>query len=150
MSAPQILRSYLDILNERGRGGGSVRPSGAVTPTATPTATPTVTPKPGQPTDLQQTSKIQQKTRTGLQTIGKSLTGQNPSAVGQAVKGLDKISQGSAVTGAQSAALEPFIEPLQMILANPQLKPKFLALVTQAKQSVAKIDPTAITSPVQQ
>ena len=139
MSAPQILRSYLDILNERGRGGGSVRPSGAVTPTAMP--------KPGQPTDLQQTSKLQQKTRVGLQSFGKSLTGQNPSAVGQAVKGLDKISQGSTVTGAQSTALEPFIEPLQMILANPQLKPKFLALATQAKQSVAKIDPSAITTP---
>jgi len=63
------------------------------------------------------------------------------------VKGLDKISQGSAVTGAQSAALEPFIEPLQMILANPQLKPKFLALVTQAKQLVTKTDPSAITTP---
>ena len=142
MSAPQILRSYLDILNERGRGGGSVRPSGAVTPTAIP--------KPGQPTDLQQTSKIQQKTRAGIQSFGKQLTGQNPTSVGQAVKGLDKISQGAAITGAQSSALEPYIEPLQMILANPQLKPKFLALVTQAKQSVAKIDPTAITSPVQQ
>ena len=137
MSAPQILRSYLDILNERGRGGGSVRPSGAVT----------AIPKPGQPTDLQQTSKIQQKTRAGIQSFGKQLTGQNPSAVGQAVKGLDKISQGSAVTGAQSAALEPFIEPLQMILANPQLKPKFLALVTQAKQLVTKTDPSAITTP---
>jgi hypothetical protein len=139
MSASQILRSYLDILNERGRGGGSVRPSGAVTPTAIP--------KPGQPTDLQQTSKLQQKTRVGLQSFGKSLTGQNPSAVGQAVKGLDKISQGSTVTGAQSTALEPFIEPLQMILANPQLKPRFLALVTQAKQAVAKTDPSAITTP---
>ena len=139
MSASQILRSYLDILNERGRGGGSVRPSGAVTPTAIP--------KPGQPTDLQQTSKLQQKTRVGLQSFGKSLTGQNPSAVGQAVKGLDKISQGSTVTGAQSTALEPFIEPLQMILANPQLKTRFLALVTQAKQSVAKTDPSAITTP---
>ena len=142
MSAPQILRSYLDILNERGRGGGSVRPSGAVTPTAMP--------KPGQPTDLQQTLKLQQKTRAGIQSFGKQLTGQNPTSVGQAVKGLDKISQGAAITGTQSAALEPYIEPLQMILANPQLKPKFLALVTQAKQSVAKIDPTAITSPVQQ
>ena len=140
MSAPQILRSYLDILNERGRAGGSVRPSGAVT----------AIPKPGQPTDLQQTSKLQQKTRAGIQSFGKQLTGQNPTLVGQAVKGLDKISQGAAITGAQSAALEPYIEPLQMILANPQLKPKFLALVTQAKQSVAKIDPTAITSPVQQ
>jgi hypothetical protein len=139
MSASQILRSYLDILNERGRGGGSVRPSGAVTPTAIP--------KPGQPTDLQQTSKLQQKTRVGLQSFGKSLTGQNPSAVGQAVKGLDKISQGSTVTGAQSTALEPFIEPVQMILANPQLKTRFLALVTQAKQSVAKTDPSAITTP---
>ena len=142
MSASKILRSYLDILNERGRGGGSVRPSGAVTPAAIP--------KPGQPTDLQQTSKIQQKTRAGIQSFGKQLTGQNPTSVGQAVKGLDKISQGAAITGAQSSALEPYIEPLQMILANPQLKPKFLALVTQAKQSVAKIDPTAITSPVQQ
>ena len=142
MSAPQILRSYLDILNERGRGGGSARPFGAVTPTSIP--------KPGQPTDLQQTSKIQQKTISGIQSFGKQLTGQNPTLVGQAVKGLDKISQGAAITGAQSAALEPYIEPLQMILANPQLKPKFLALVTQAKQSVAKIDPTAITSPVQQ
>ena len=142
MSASKILRSYLDILNERGRGGGSVRPSGAVTPAAIP--------KPGQPTDLQQTSKIQQKTRAGIQSFGKQLTGQNPTSVGQAVKGLDKISQGAAITGTQSAALEPYIEPLQMILANPQLKPKFLALVTQAKQSVAKIDPTAITSPVQQ
>ena len=140
MSAPQILRSYLDILNERGRGGGSGRPSGAVT----------AIPKPGQPTDLQQTSKLQQKTRAGIQSFGKQLTGQNPTSVGQAVKGLDKISQGAAITGTQSAALEPYIEPLQMILANPQLKPKFLALVTQAKQSVAKIDPTAITSPVQQ
>jgi hypothetical protein len=139
MSTSQILRAYLDILNERGRGGGGGRASGFGSPTPIPT--------PGQPTDLQQTSKIQQKTRTGLQAIGKSLTGQNPSAVGQAVKGLDKISQGSAVTGAQSAALEPFIEPLQMILANPQLKPKFLALVTQAKQLVAKTDPSAITTP---
>ena len=137
MSASQILRSYLDILNERGRGGGSGRASGFGSPTPTP----------GQPTDLQQTSKIQQKTRTGLQSFGKSLTGQNPNAVGQAVQGLNKISQGSAVTGAQSTALEPFIEPLQMILANPQLKPRFLALVTQAKQSVAKIDPSAITTP---
>ena len=140
MSASQILRSYLDILNERGRGGGSARPFGAVT----------AIPKPGQPTDLQQTSKLQQKTRAGIQSFGKQLTGQNPTSVGQAVKGLDKISQGAAITGTQSAALEPYIEPLQMILANPQLKPKFLALVTQAKQSVAKIDPTAITSPVQQ
>jgi hypothetical protein len=138
MSTSQILRSYLDILNERGRGGG-VRASGF--------GSPTPIPAPGQPTDLQQTSKLQQKTRVGLQSFGKSLTGQNPSAVGQAVKGLDKISQGSTVTGAQSTALEPFIEPLQMILANPQLKTRFLALVTQAKQSVAKTDPSAITTP---
>jgi len=48
------------------------------------------------------------------------------------------------VTGTQSTALEPFIEPLQMILANPQLKQRFLALVAQAKQATAKIDPTAI------
>ncbi len=134
MRPTEILRSYLDILNERGRGGGAVKAAPAPV-------------KPGQPTDLQQTSKVQQKTRTGLQSFGKSLTGQNPSAVGQAVQGLDKISQGSAVTGAQSNALEPFIEPLQMILANPQLKPRFLQLVTQAKQSVAKADPTALTSP---
>jgi hypothetical protein len=34
-----------------------------------------------------------------------------------------------------------------MILANPQLKPRFLALVAQAKQGVAKADPTALTTP---
>lgn len=138
MNSATLLRSYLEILSEKGVKGG----------TASAVATPT--PKPGQPADLAQTQKVQQKTQQGLRSISKSLTGQNPTAVGQAVKGFDKISQGAAVTGTQSAALEPYIEPLQMILANPQLKPRFLALVTQAKQSVTKTDPTALTTPESQ
>lgn len=147
MSNSQILRSYLDILNEKGgRAGGGMKPS---TPTPGQPVTPPSVVPPGQPTDLQQTGKVQQKTRAGLQSFGKQLTGKNPTGVGQAVKGLDKLSQGAPVTGAQSTALEPYIEPLQMILANPQLKARFLALVTQAKQNVAKMDPTAITTPAQ-
>lgn len=148
MSSSQILRSYLDILNERGgRGGAVARPAQQVQPAVQQKPAQQVqpaVPKPGQPTNLQQTQKIQQKTKVGLQSVGKSLTGKSPSAVGQAVQGFNKISQGSAVTGMQSSALEPFIEPLQMILANPQLKQRFLALVAQATQATAKVDPTAI------
>jgi hypothetical protein len=144
MSSSKILRSYLEILSEKG-GGGKAGGAGAAPRAGAPIA-PGQPIKPGQPTNLAQTTTVQQKTRQGLRTVGKSLTGQNPTAIGQATKGLDKISQGSPVTGAQSAALEPFIEPLQMILANPQLKPRFLALVTQAKQLTAKIDPTALTT----
>jgi hypothetical protein len=136
MDSATLLRSYLEILSEKGGKVGGT-PIGAA-------------PKPGQPADLAQTQKVQQKTQQGLRSISKPLTGQNPTAVGQAVKGFDKISQGAAVTGTQSAALEPYIEPLQMILANPQLKPRFLALVTQAKQSVTKADPTALTTPESQ
>ena len=128
MNSTELLRSYLDILNEVDQA------------VANPTA-------PNQPAALQQTQKVQQKTKTGIQSFAKSLTGGNAKSVGQAMQGLDKISKGSAITGAQSTALEPFIEPLQMILSNPQLKPKFLALVNQAKQSVAKVDPAAVTTP---
>lgn len=156
MSSSKILRSYLDILNERGGGGRGaavakpavqqkpVQPAVQQTPAQPAVQQKPVVPKPGQPANLQQTPKVQQKTKVGLQSVGKSLTGKAPSAVGQAVQGFNKISQGSAVTGMQSSALEPFIEPLQMILANPQLKQKFLALVAQAKQGTAKIDPTAL------
>lgn len=138
MSTPKILRSYLEILSEKGAGGRAG---------AAAAAAPGQPIKAGQPVNLAQTQVVKQKTQQGLRTVGKSLTGQNPTGVGQALKGFDKLSQGSAVTGTQSAALEPFIEPLQMILANPQLKQRFLALVAQAKQSVAKADPTALTTP---
>jgi len=121
-SARDLLRSYIDILNE------------APAPAPAPAA-------PAPAGGLAQTTKIVQKTKQGLNTIGKALGAKG--GVGQAAKGFEKIAQGKSVGGAQTAALQPFIEPLQKILANPQLKQRFLALAKAADQGINKIDPTA-------
>lgn len=131
-SARDLLRSYIDILNE-----APAAPAAAAPAAAAPAPAGGAKPAGG----LSQTTKIIQKTKQGLNTIGKALGAKG--GVGQAAKGFEKIAQGKSVGGAQTAALQPFIEPLQKILANPQLKQRFLALAKAADQGINKIDPTA-------
>ena len=47
---------------------------------------------------------------------------------------MDKVSQGQAVTGQLSKEIAPFMDQLEKILANPQLRQKFMMLVKQAEQ----------------
>jgi hypothetical protein len=76
-------------------------------------------------------SAIDPKVTTGAQTLGQKLGAKGSGQI--AAKGLDKVSQGKAVTGQMSQAIAPFVEPLQKILADPMLKQKFLALIKQAQ-----------------
>jgi hypothetical protein len=75
--------------------------------------------------------EIDPKVAIGAQTLAKTVGAKGS---GQLVaKGLDKVTQGKAVTGQMSQAIAPFVEPLEKILADPMLKQKFLALIKQVK-----------------
>jgi hypothetical protein len=77
------------------------------------------------------TTPIDPKVAAGAQTLAKTV---GAKATGQLVaKGLDKVSQGQAVSGTISQAIAPFVQPLEKILANPMLKSKLLALIKQVQ-----------------
>jgi len=47
---------------------------------------------------------------------------------------MGKVSQGQAMTGQLSKEIAPFMDQMEKILANPQLRQKFMMLVKQAEQ----------------
>jgi hypothetical protein len=92
---------------------------------ASPAADPASGQPPAQPA-------VDPKVATGAQAVGQKLGAKGS---GQMVaKGLDKVSQGQAVSGTMSQAIAPFVEPLEKILADPSLKQKFLNLIKQVQQ----------------
>ena len=109
-NASNLLRSYMDILDEQ--------PVVPQQPAAQPAAQPAG-------------KQLAQKAKQGVASVGKALGAKGGAAT--AATGLDKIAQGQAVSGKHAEAIKPFIEPLQRILANPQLKQKFMALVQASK-----------------
>ena len=116
--ASDLLRSYIDILNEQ-----------PVAPVQTPqTPAPAA---PAAPTAQPAGKLLVQKAKPGVASVGKALGAIGGAAT--AATGLDKIAQGQAVSGKHAEAIKPFIEPLQRILANPQLKQKFMALVQASR-----------------
>jgi len=53
-------------------------------------------------------------------------------SVGMAAKGMEKAGKGELASSTQRQAIQPYILALEKILANPQLKGRFLQLVKMA------------------
>lgn len=117
-NSADLLRSYLDILNEQPVQSPPAAPQAAAP--APQAAVPAPAPK-----------TVAQKVKQGVASVGKALGAKGGGAT--AAAGLDKISQGQGVSGNQADAIKPFIEPLQRILADPMLKQKFMALVQASR-----------------
>lgn len=87
-----------------------------------------------QPTPQQ----AQQKTGMGAKLVGNKLGAKG--SAGMMGKALDKLSQGGALPANLAKQIAPFSKSLETILAEPQLRNKFMNLIRQT-QSSGKMQP---------
>lgn len=87
-----------------------------------------------QPTPQQ----AQQRTGMGAKLVGNKLGAKG--SAGMMGKALDKLSQGSALPANLAKQIAPFSKSLETILADPQLRNKFITLIRQA-QSAGNMQP---------
>ena len=66
---------------------------------------------------------------------------------GMMAKGLDKLASGGALTGNLSKQIAPFAKQLSTILADTQLRNKFMMLVKQAEAGAKTVSYTHLTLP---
>ncbi len=80
-------------------------------------------------------NKVGQGAKMAAQKMGAKGTG------GMMAKGLDKLASGGALTGNLSKQIAPFAKQLTTILADTQLRNKFMMLVKQAEAGAKKQAP---------
>jgi len=89
-------------------------------------------------------AKVAQKVAQGAKTVGKQLGATGGGA--QMTKALDQVSQGGALSANLSKKIAPFAGQIEQILADPQLRMKFMQIVKQAaaiKKKAAAAEPPA-------
>jgi hypothetical protein len=74
-----------------------------------------------------------QKTGMGAKMVGNKLGAKG--SAGMMGKALDKVAQGGALPANLAQQIAPFAKNLETILANPQLRQKFMMLVKQAEKA---------------
>jgi len=86
------------------------------------------------PQPVQQPASNQdlQKTGMGAKMIGNKLGAKG--SAGMMSKALDKVAQGGALPSNLAKQIAPFAKSLETILANQQLRQKFMMLIQQAKK----------------
>ena len=80
-------------------------------------------------------NKVGQGAKMAAQKMGAKGTG------GMMAKGLNKLATGGALTGNLSKQIAPFAKQLSTILADTQLRNKFMMLVKQAEAGAKKQAP---------
>jgi len=75
-------------------------------------------------------AKVAQKVAQGAKTVGKQLGATGGGA--QMTKALDQVAQGGALSATLSKKIAPFAGQIEQILADPQLRMKFMQIVKQA------------------
>ena len=81
------------------------------------------------------------KTGMGAKMVGNKLGAKG--SAGMMGKALDKVAQGAALPANLAKQIAPFAKNLETILANPQLRQKFMVLVKQAEEAGKKAAQTA-------
>lgn len=84
--------------------------------------------------------QAQQKAGMGAKVVGNKLGAKG--SAGMMGKALDKVAQGGALPANLAKQIAPFAKSLETILADPQLRNKFMTLIKQA-DSAGKMQPAA-------
>ena len=138
------------VLPEAGAAPLGAKPKdGAATPAAKPAAG--TAPQPAAGTAPQPAAsaaplgaKVAQKVAQGAKTVGKQLGATGGGA--QMTKALDQVAQGGSLSATLSKKIAPFAGQIEQILADPQLRMKFMQIVKQAaaiKKKAAAAEPPA-------
>lgn len=80
--------------------------------------------------------QVQQKVGMGAKMVGNKLGAKG--SAGMMGKALDKVAQGGALPANLAQQIAPFAKSLETILANPQLRNKFMTLIKQAEAAGKK------------
>jgi len=90
------------------------------------------------------TQQSQQKAGMGAKMVGNKLGAKG--SAGMMGKALDKVAQGGALPANLAKQIAPFAKSLETILADPQLRNKFMTLIKQA-EAAGKAQPAAQEEP---